>query len=64
MQFKFRTVRVGMEEWHFNEKCLQWPAGDFIEKLDAPPISQLCEKCIELSASRFVDSTPRPAPRT
>jgi hypothetical protein len=52
-----------MEEWHFNEKCLQWPAEDFIEKLDAPPISQLCEKCIELSAARFVDSTPRPGPR-
>jgi hypothetical protein len=63
MQLKFRTIRAGLEDWHFVENCPQWPAADFVEKLDAPPIAQLCEKCIELSASRFVENAPRAGSR-
>ena len=62
MQLKFRTMRAGMmEEWHFSERCPHWPAEDFVEQLGTPPIAQLCEKCIELSALRFVDAR-RPGP--
>ena len=55
MVLKFRTVRAGLEAWHFVEDCPFWPAIDFVEKLDAPAIAELCEKCIELSATRFTD---------
>lgn len=64
MQHKFRTPRAEMEDWHFVEACPRWPAADFIEQLAMPPVAALCEKCIELSAARFVDYTPRPGPRT
>jgi hypothetical protein len=53
---KFRTARAAMEDWHFIENCPHWPAVDFVEKLEAPPIAALCEKCIELSARRFVEN--------
>lgn len=56
MQHKFRQSRGGMEAWHFMEDCAEWPAGDFAERLDTPPISEVCEKCIELSALMFSDA--------
>jgi hypothetical protein len=59
MQPKFRTDRGGLEEWHFMENCPQWPEYDFIEQLDTPPIVQVCEKCVGLSALEFAERATR-----
>ncbi|HEY1374821.1 MAG TPA: hypothetical protein VGH50_20280 [Candidatus Binatia bacterium] len=55
MQPRFRTDRTGLEDWHFVEDCPKWPEHDFVEQLETPPISQVCEKCVELSALDFAE---------
>jgi hypothetical protein len=59
MQPRFRTGRSGLDEWHFAEECPQWPEYDFAEQLETPPISQICEKCVELSALDFAERAVR-----
>ena len=54
MQLRFRTDRSGLEDWHFVEECPGWPEHNFVEQLETPPIVQVCEKCVELSALEFV----------
>ncbi|HEY1269885.1 MAG TPA: hypothetical protein VGH16_21690 [Candidatus Binatia bacterium] len=59
MQPRFRTERSGLEDWHFMEDCPKWPGHDFVEQLETPPISQICEKCVELSALEFAERATR-----
>ncbi len=61
MQPKFRTCRSGLEDWHFVEECPKWPENDFVERLETPPIGQVCEKCVELSALEFAAQASRRA---
>ena len=63
MQPRFRTDRSGLEEWHFMEGCPRWPECNFVEQLETPPIVQVCEKCVELSALEFVERGARPQRR-
>jgi len=59
MQPRFRTDRSGLQDWHFVEECPQWPEFNFVEQLETPPIVQVCEKCVELSALEFVEQGSR-----
>ncbi|GEM_PF-772113 len=59
MQLRFRTDRTGLEQWHFVEECPRWPQYEFVEQLETPPISQVCEKCVELSALEFAERAAR-----
>jgi len=61
MQLRFRTDRSGLEDWHFVEECPGWPEHNFVEQLETPPIVQVCEKCVELSALEFVKRGARRA---
>lgn len=51
---KFRKLRGGFDDWHFMPICTDWPECDFVEQLDTPPIVEVCERCIELSAGHFI----------
>jgi hypothetical protein len=53
MQLTFRKIRASLEEWHFMRGCSEWPEADFAEQLATPPIAEICEKCIALSAAQF-----------
>lgn len=59
MQPRFRTDRSGLDDWHFVEECRGWPQHNFVEQLETPPIVQVCEKCVELSAMKFVQQGTR-----
>jgi hypothetical protein len=54
MAIKFRCTNSRPTEWHFEDRCPEWPHSDYAETREVPPTPQLCSKCVDLKARELL----------